>query len=52
MKNHENQIQVNELSESTKVSMKTRIITAIVGLAIVVPLFVLGDWFIFALILA
>ena len=52
MKNHDNQIQVNELSEATKVSMKTRIITAIVGLAIVVPLFVLGDWFMFALILA
>lgn len=48
----EPQIQVNDISEATKVSMKTRIISAIVGLAIVVPLFVLGDWFFFALILA
>ena len=44
----EPQIQVNELSETTKVSMKTRIITAIVGLAIVVPLFIIGDWLFFA----
>ncbi len=47
----EPQIQVNEISEATKASLKTRIITAIVGLIIVVPLFILGDWFIFALIL-
>lgn len=47
----EPQIQVNEISEATKASLKTRIITAIVGLIIVVPLFVLGDWFIFAFIL-
>ena len=52
MKNKENQIQVNELSEATKVSMKTRIITAIVALAVVVPLFILGDWFFFAFVLA
>lgn len=48
----EPQIQVNELSEATKVSMKTRIITAIVAFVIVVPLFILGDWFFFAFILA
>ena len=32
--------------------MKTRIITAIVGLIVIIPLFILGDWFFFALILA
>ena len=45
-------LKPNELSESTKVSMRTRIISALVGLVVVVPPFLLGDWFFFALILA
>ena len=40
----------NELSKSAKSSMATRIISAIVGLAIVVPAMVLGDWIYFGLI--
>ena len=40
----------NELSKSAKSSMVTRIISAIVGLAIVVPAMVLGDWIYFGLI--
>ncbi|MBR0295507.1 MAG: phosphatidate cytidylyltransferase [Bacilli bacterium] len=43
-------IEVNEISESTKASLRARIISAIVGLIIAVPCFVLGDWFFFALI--
>ena len=40
----------NELSKGTKKSMVTRIISAIVGLAIVVPAIFLGDWIYFGLI--
>ena len=43
-------IEVNELSESTKASLKTRIISAIIGLIIVLPCAIFGDWFFFILI--
>lgn len=43
-------IQVNELSESTKCSMKVRIISSIIAICIVVPAILLGDWFVVALI--
>ena len=43
-------IEVNELSESTKASLRTRVISALVGVAIVIPCILLGDWFFFALI--
>ena len=36
--------QPNELSDSTVVSMRTRIITAIVGIALVLPIALFGDW--------
>ena len=36
--------QPNELSNDAVVSMRTRIITAIVGIAIVLPCVLLGDW--------
>ena len=42
--------QPNELSESTVVSMRTRIITALVGIAIVLPVVLFGDWAFFALV--
>ena len=42
--------QPNELSESTVVSMRTRIITALVGIAIVLPVVLFGDWAYFALV--
>lgn len=45
-----NEFQPNELSKETKASMKTRIISAIVGAIIVVPLLFLGDFFIFGLV--
>lgn len=38
-------LKPNNISEATKSSMKTRIISGIIGLLIVVPLFVGGDWF-------
>ena len=50
MSNHSPDLQPNQLSEETKVSMRTRIISAIVGLALCVPLVVLGDFFFFAFI--
>lgn len=40
-----NALKPNELSEGTKVSMKVRVITAIVGVAAVIPFIFLGDWF-------
>lgn len=43
-------LQPNELSTETKHSMKTRIISALVGVVIVVPLLLLGDFFIFGLV--
>ena len=45
MKKNNNVIQPNEISESTKVSMRTRIISAIIGIAVALPLILLGDFF-------
>lgn len=45
MKN--NEFTPNELSKETKASMKVRIISAIVGIIIAVPIIVLGDFFLF-----
>ena len=42
--------QPNELSNDAVVSMRTRIITAIIAIAIVLPLVIFGDWPFFALI--
>lgn len=41
------QIRPNELSSKTKASMKTRILTAIIGCCVFVPAIILGDWFLF-----
>lgn len=43
-------LKPNQLTEGTKVSMKVRIITAIVGIAIIIPFIFLGDWFYAALV--
>ena len=42
--------QPNELSNATKVSMRTRIITALVAIAIILPTVIIGDWAIFAVV--
>ena len=42
--------QPNELSSATKVSMRTRIISAIVAIAIILPTVIVGDWAIFAIV--
>ena len=42
--------QPNELSNATVVSMRTRIITALVAIAVVLPTVIVGDWAIFAII--
>lgn len=44
-----NELKPNELSPQTKASMRTRVIAGLIGLVIVVPLLLLGDWFTFAL---
>ena len=49
-KNNKEVLTPNELTPEAKASMKTRIISAIVAGIICVPLLVLGDYFIFALI--
>ena len=49
-KNKRPLFQPNELSNDTVVSMRTRIITAIVAIAIVLPSVLFGDWAFFALI--
>ena len=48
--NRRPRIQANELSGSAKKSMLTRIISAIVGLAIVVPAIFIGDWIYFGVV--
>ena len=50
MRNKNPDLQPNELTPETKASMKTRIISAIVGLVVCVPLIVLGDFFFFAFV--
>ncbi len=47
---HHHKLEANTLSTGAKKSMLTRIISAAVGLAIVVPAIFLGDWIYFALI--
>ena len=44
--------QPNELSDSAVVSMRTRIISAIVGIVVVIPFIIFGDWPFFGLIVA
>lgn len=44
-------IQINKISESTKKSFKTRVISAIVGICVIVPAIILGDWAYFAVII-
>lgn len=43
-------IQANELSGSAKKSMLTRVISAVVGLALLIPAILLGGWIYFALV--
>ena len=43
-------IKTNDLSESSKKSMVTRIISAVVGLAVIVPAIFLGGWIYFGVI--
>lgn len=49
-KNKRPLLQPNELSNDAVVSMRTRIITAIIAIAIVLPSILFGDWAFFALI--
>jgi len=42
-------IEANEINEATKVSMRTRIITATIGIVIVLPCIIFGDYLFLAL---
>ena len=44
MSNHRPILQPNELSNEAVISMRTRIISAIVGIAVVIPFVIFGDW--------
>ena len=50
MKRNKNIIEVNELSDSVKTSMRTRIISAVIAAIIILPSIFLGDWFAFAVV--
>jgi len=52
MKEHRPIFQPNELSNDAVVSMRTRIITALVAIAIILPVVLFGDWAFFVLISA
>lgn len=45
-------ITINKINDEAKVALKTRIISAIVGLAVVIPAVIMGDWIFFALMIA
>lgn len=50
-KNEKNRlIKTNDLSESSKKSMLTRIISAVVGLALIIPAIFLGGWIYFGVV--
>ena len=58
MENEENKVRhtrqtitINKISDATKKSFKTRLISALVALAIIIPALVVGDWAYFALII-
>ncbi len=51
MEEHKELIHHNELSSDTKKSMKSRILVGVILFITLVPLFILGDYFFFALIL-
>ena len=44
-------IHVNKVSESTKKTFKTRVISAVIGIAVIIPALFLGDWAFFFLII-
>lgn len=50
MNKNEQIIKPNEITKNTKATMKTRIITAVVGIAVIIPFIFLGDWFYAALV--
>ena len=51
MTNKEPTVETNKLSEQTKHSMRTRIITAIIMFAVGVPCVLLGGWYFFILMI-
>lgn len=50
MNKKHNELVINELSESTKSSMRTRILTGIIFAVIAIPCLVLGGWFLFGIV--
>ena len=50
MEKNRGTITINKISESTKKSFHTRLLSAIIGIIIVIPAIFLGDWAFFAVI--
>jgi len=44
-------LQLNKISDSTKKTFKVRVISAVIGIIVIIPALFLGDWFFFAAIL-
>lgn len=49
-KSNRGTIQINKISESTKKSFKTRVISALIATLIIIPALFLGDWLFFGVI--
>ena len=47
-----NTITLNKITDEAKASLKVRVISAIVGLAIIIPAIILGDWLFFVEVFA
>ena len=45
-------ITINKISDATKKSFKTRVISGLIALALIIPALIVGDWAYFALIVA
>ena len=43
-RNADHTIRMNKITDEAKVALKTRVISAIVGLCVIIPAIILGDW--------
>jgi len=50
LRNARHTITINKVSEDTKKSFKTRVISGVIALALIIPALILGDWAFFALV--
>ena len=50
MERNNHTITINKISDEAKVALRVRVISAIIGLLIIIPCIILGDWLFFVLI--